>query len=286
MTLAKGKPILQREFITIPTLLCLPLWYRRRADIWFINNHNIAAASKRFWERWALGLMNRLGFNLVSLEIITHALPPFRSHKIIPAPLSFDLLPDLRRRPADVFRVGIAGGLRSEQKPEETIGLIRSAAKTLGVEIKVVCISNNQARIDELAPLVDEVISTHTDDSYYSAIGGLDCLSINYDCLSYLDRPSGVISDAISCGVPVVAPDIDVFRSQIMNPRCMGAVFSGDDPIHFSEALRLALSLTFNERLHARNAHRELRCSKNSGGFFRSFDNPLATFLTSGPAAP
>lgn len=225
--------VIVREFVTIPLLLTYPLWCKARRRILFINNHNFQYAQVRWSQGLAIRLLLRLGARIVSMERPRPAWGPgkdLRGGIVLPFPMIEGRLKGKGLR-ARELRVGILSGFRSEQGTEELLEVLLRARTNIGRAWRLVLASRFESRLVQWEPRVDLILNLRSTEDYWNALADFDVAVFNYNQAAYEQRTSGIISDAIACGTPVVCPAYPVLLQQITWPAKMGVGFRSRDEI-------------------------------------------------------
>jgi hypothetical protein len=219
------RPILVREFSTIPLLLAAPLFLPLRPRVRFLVNHNLQWAVCGGAERWAWRVLQRLGFRMVFFETTDLNLPPAyglarSGHGAIPFPIparSSGNRPS--RAPGTLPRIGIAG----HRRPEKNMEKLQTQLLDAGCGRWRVAIGSPDPGGGVAAGL--EWTDTSSPAAYREFLRGCDVLVLAPREDAYRYRPSGVLADAVAEGTPVVAPGFPLFHRQLSWPCAVGEVF-------------------------------------------------------------
>lgn len=235
--LRQGKPVLVREFSTIPLWLVASALRRWRARLFFLVNHNLQWALNQRSEAWAFRRLERRGFRFVFFE--TLETPAMREwgfdparHAMLRHPVP-DMPPDdtvprssLRDRPF----IGLIGHFRPEKGMMAALRIL--GREPLLRERLAVGVPNTEEflRVWSAAPgdgLPLRVENTAGDDAFRAFLGQCAVVVLNYSARDYAWRPSGLLADCARAGVPAVIPDLPVQRVQLTWPTPVGEVFQG-----------------------------------------------------------
>lgn len=254
-----------REFLTIPLLLTMPIWWRSRSRCLFVINHNLQSASRRAIERAALLAMQQWGVRFLLCENSTAWADALRLDDTkaipgifcVPFPVAGTFSPGDPAPRRTLPRIGVIGAFRPEKNPTESLNLLYEAIQSgriLG-ELVVGCPDRSFRNSWEGKALT---IDTTSEAGYAVALRSCDVVVFFYDRLMYFYRTSGVVIDAIRHGCVVVCPNYPAMRSQIMEPTPVGAVYNAADDLVEAviRAIDLALSPTAGEAFTAYRAHR------------------------------
>ncbi len=239
------RPVLIREFSSIPLLLWAPRFLSMRRRLYFLVNHNLQWAVSESAERLAWRMLQRMGFRMVFFETRDLPLPTsyglaHSRHGTIPFPMAARAAATASRRaiPGSLPLVGVAGHARAEKDQAALVETLIAAGR--GKWRVAVGASNPAAYPSSLREAGVSVRATMSAAEYESFLRDCDAIVIAPRECRYRYRPSGVLADALSVGTPGVAPDFPLFRSQLSVPCDVGEVFSR--PEDLSGAVERALS--------------------------------------------
>lgn len=226
--LPREVPILVREFSTVPLAVMAARFRPHRDRILFLVNHNLQWAVRSPVERLAFRALNRAEFHFVFFETLD--LEPLRdwgfrpaSHAAIPLPVAAPP-PTARPRPEGPWRIGLAGQYRMEKGMDSAL---ESLLEEGGLRPRIGIPNPDEFfRASPLAARRDEFEWEDTADPgrFRNFLINCDAILLNYDPVSYAYRPSGLMADAASAGVPVVLPDLPVQRVQVSTPVPVGEI--------------------------------------------------------------
>lgn len=224
---AAKRHVFVREFITVPLLVFLPIWWPFRARIFFLNNHNFQFAHHKRVHRLALKFLLWAGARIVGVELSLREAIGFRGRKndvVIPFPSNAGFAFS-GPGPANEtkVKVGVLTSFRGEQQAEELIESLSRAAPGGGWDLVVA--SHYHAPLARVSHLAGEVWPLQSDEDYWKAIARFDVIVFHYARHAYEYRTSGIIADAIACGVPIICPNYPVIAHQIQWPAPMGLVY-------------------------------------------------------------
>jgi hypothetical protein len=236
------RPILVREFSTIPLLLAAPLFLPLRPRVRFLVNHNLQWAVRGGAERGAWRALQRLGFRMLFFETTGLGLPrgyglDRPGHGVIPFPVP--ARPSGIRAtcaPGTLPRIGIAGHRRPEKDMAALMARLAAAGRG---RWRVVVGSPDPEPTGEAGM---EWIDTSSPEAYRTFLRGCDVIVLAPRADAYQYRPSGVLADAVSEGTPVVAPDFPLFRRQLTWPCAVGEVVGRPEDLPASIECALARS--------------------------------------------
>ncbi len=235
--LRAGRPVLMREFSTIPLCLVAPALHHWRARLFFLVNHNLQWALNQRSEAWAFRRLERRGFRFVFFETLeTPATKEWgfdsARHAMLHFPMDeFRAIEHRHQHPLrDRPLVGMVGHFRPEKGMIEALKtLVREP--TLRDRLAVGAPNSEEfLRAWSAAPgdaLPLRVENTAGDESFRAFLGQCAVVVLNYSARDYAWRPSGLLADCARAGVPAVIPDLPVQRVQLAWPTPVGEVFQG-----------------------------------------------------------
>lgn len=263
-----------REFVTIPLLIAAPTIYRERDRLWFLIQHNLQSAKRRAWERRALRMLQRAGFNFllfddadcwrdaVGTDCLEHvAKIPF---PVLPPSLHRSLAGAGRRHDRPV--VGVIGNFRPEKNPEVALSGLIAARDSGRLRIDVLLGCSNRMLRERWASRL-ETVDTTTQEQYLDALTRCSVLVLSYNEEAYFYRSSGVIAEAVAMGVRVVCPAFPILERQIGDPAVVGVSYGSEAGI--VAAVEKALALPKEEFLQAREQHLQVRGVESLAGLLR-----------------
>lgn len=239
-----SRPVLIREFSSLPLLLWAPVFFPLRRRLHFVVNHNLQWAVSEGAERFAWRMLQRLGFRMFFFETRNLDLPPSYGlahprHGVIPFPVAVRPAGSASRRatPAGLPWVGVAGHARPEKAQETLVESLVAAGR--GKWRVAVGTPEPAACSPALREAGVEVRNTAGASDYECFLRDCAAIALAPREDRYRFRPSGVLADALSAGTPGVAPDFPLFRSQLTAPGAVGEVFNRADdlPTAVSRAL-------------------------------------------------
>ena len=87
-----------------------------------------------------------------------------------------------------------------------------------------------------------ELTRTEMDfDAYFSAMFACDIVLINYDSLQYAAMTSGILSEAVAFGIPVVVPPNTWMSRQVAAGEAAGVIFAARTPSGIADAIARVL---------------------------------------------
>jgi glycosyltransferase involved in cell wall biosynthesis len=134
-------------------------------------------------------------------------------------------------------RVAVVGGARRE-KGSHRVRAIATACRQRTAVRFLVQIANETLSPAELAELEGIAGDPHTEvlhgplgrEEYVRALRESDLLLLPYDSIPYRQRPSGILSEAVLCGLPIVAPRGSWLGEQIEEGRAAGVAYGDLEP--------------------------------------------------------
>ncbi len=225
------RPVLIREFSSLPLLLWAPVFFPMRRRLHFVVNHNLQWAVSEGVERFAWRMLQRLGFRMVFFETRDLSLPPsyglaHSRNGVIPFPVAAQPAGSVSRRaaPSGLPCVGVAGHLRPEKGQDVLVETLVAAGRE---KWRVAIGTPDPAALSPaLREAGVEVRNTSSAADYQGFLWDCDVIALAPREDRYRFRPSGVLADALSAGTPGVAPDYPLFRSQLTVPCAVGEVFA------------------------------------------------------------
>jgi len=238
--LSKKDFIFLREFISplfcISAIILFPL----RKKLLLNVNHNLQRFEHRIIHRLSIKFIDLLGYSFFVFEYNN---TPFNlKHKIVSIPF---LLQDIKLPIAEKEppTIGIVGGFRKEKKMEEILaGLLTLNKENNNFNILFAC--DDQKVLDANQNNNVLLINTKSIENYNIAINSVDILVFNYSELDYKIRHSGVITDSISKGKIVIAPDFPIFQEQLSTPERVGFNFESLD--YLEESINDAIDFYYS----------------------------------------
>jgi hypothetical protein len=231
----KNRHIIVREFVTIPLLLVIPLWWGMRRRLYFINNHNYQFATSRWTHRVGMRILIGAGTQIASVELSMRraiGMSSLRNDFVIPFPIAHR---PLRAKVLSARRqstVGILTSFRAEQRSEELVEALQGARTDGGAAWRLVVASRMHEPLARMRGKADELLPLKLDNSeYWPTLERFDIAIFYYDRAAYENRTSGIIADAIACGVPVICPNFPVLFRQVSWPVRMGLCYERLDEL-------------------------------------------------------
>jgi len=239
-TRGAGRPVLVREFSTVPLWLVAGALRRDRDRLLFVVNHNLQWALHGRTEARAFRRLDRAGFRFAFFETLDT--PARRNWGFDPArhaalrfpvadrPADAPPLPPLRDRPL----VGLAGHFRAEKGMADAIAALAREPRlrgrlAVGVPNPAEFLRARSAAPADALPL--RIEDTAGDAGFHAFLARCAVVVLNYDPRTYAWRPSGLLADCAAAGTPVVIPDLPVQREQLTWPTPVGEVFQDLDDL-------------------------------------------------------
>lgn len=227
--------ILVREFLSVPLIPFVWLAVPLRKKICFINNHNLQKATVLKSHRFAFKALCTMGFKIAFLEGCDglDALGiPFREQQFFSLPQPIIAVKNCLNEVRSRKSVGVVGAYRPEKGWDKLLQVIFEIKEKSGANI-IVGTPNYKELKTKLGLKAKEIDirDTTASDAYAEALMGCDVLLFSYNRDDYYYRPSGVIVNAVECGASVVCPDYPIFRRQVLFPKPIGCLYSGDSEI-------------------------------------------------------
>jgi glycosyltransferase involved in cell wall biosynthesis len=114
---------------------------------------------------------------------------------------------------------------RREQRAEELIANLKQVVAACSEDWQLVVASHFHKPLHSIAGHGTELWPLTNDEDYWSALVGFDVAVFYYDRGAYEYRTSGIVADAIACGVPVICPNFPVLVRQVNWPAPLGLVY-------------------------------------------------------------
>lgn len=233
--LSQGKPVLVREFSTVPLWLVAAALKRWRARLFFLVNHNLQWALNQRSERWAFSRLEKMRLRFVFFETLENpAISVWKFDRARHACLRFPVSelpasPLPRRSAGERARIGLAGHYRREKGMIEAVETLMTVP---GLERQVVVglpnpddfIRDWRARGRNSVPALQ---NTQRPEAYRAFLASCSVVALNYSARDYAWRPSGVIADCAAARTPVVVPALPLQRHQLEWPTPVGEIFQG-----------------------------------------------------------
>lgn len=219
--------IFVREFITIPLLITVPLWWRHRKSVVFLNNHNFQFARRKWSHRVALTLLLKCGIRIAAVELSQRALigmTVFGEDIIVPFPVALRTC-KTRSRERCKLRIGVLTSFRKEQRADELINYLCKTCSDRSLNWELAVATHYPVHLDRVMTKIDVALPLESDEDYWNAICSFDVIVLFYNSTAYEHRTSGIIADAIACAVPVICPDYPIMNRQVNWPAKMGLVY-------------------------------------------------------------
>ncbi len=230
----KHDMVIVREFLTIPLLISWPFLFLFRRKLLFVVNHNVQFMVSNKVQRYAFGLLARLGVRYVFLESSAGSEMSLTQDVIddclvLPIPAQ-----DMERANEEVvvktgkIVVGVIGDFREEKGNKELLNYLVnfSVAETEDVcwellvgtsdlEVQRWCFNKGL-----------KVIDTKEFSEYGRAYKECDLVILNYQESAYYYRSSGAVCDAIVGRAVILCPEYPVLKQQISKYGTVGEFFS------------------------------------------------------------
>lgn len=196
-------------------------------------------------------------FKVVLFEIDDHLVEsryqfPLRSKIVIPHPMISDVKPLLkpgeRLDPHTKVKIGLVGIIRQDKPIGKILEKLQTYLGSHSTECELILGLPLAQKPSYLEQFDITIYDTTKDDDYLKVLQKIDILVTEYDSGRYYYRASGVISDAVSCGCYIIAPDYPVLRHQITWTEVVGSLFSSLDDL--DELLNQAI-------IHVRNTGKD-----------------------------
>jgi len=201
--------------------------------------------------------------------------------------------------PAHPPRIAVLGGARRE-KGSHRVRAIAAACRRRAAARFLVQIANETLTAGELAELegiagdsgVEVLRGPLGREEYSRALRESDLLLLPYDRLPYRQRPSGILSEAVLGGLPVVVPRGTWLAEQVETGTAAGVVYGdvagereGDGEIEATaEAVALALADLAALRARARSLAHGWRRAHSPGTFLDWLEGEIARREGTAPA--
>ena len=228
-TFSSKKAVLIRDFSNIPLAFVFPFLPKALKNrLFFVVNHNLQWALGGGAQRIAFFRLARQGcrfcfFEQVPSELLAEwGLNPARN-MALPHPVGKT---DWKReRKGGVETIGVVGEYRSEKGLDELLEHLQP----LSGRYRILLAIPNLDDFSRLSPHGDaswfDRVDTGSFEAYQQAIAACDVVVLNHAKKEYGWRPSGLIADAASARVPVLARGLPVLSVQLSEPVILGACF-------------------------------------------------------------
>jgi len=239
--------IVVREFSTFYFALFAPFLIPWLPKTVLINAHNVQAANTSVLQRLLLNCICRFGTWLGCLEdaeggrsilarrlqrraiCLPHPVPERNEPwKARPSPEAGDLV------------VGLVGDFRPEKGGIDFLYVLSDAIRRLPFDVKVEIGKNGRVEIPEL-PVRVSPRDTSDEKAYRRFLASIHVLIVPYPAASYRYRASGILSDACSCGTPVLATALPCFERQVNTPE-RGGICLAEESLRNPELVAEALA--------------------------------------------
>ncbi|MBR8830485.1 MAG: hypothetical protein N5P05_000041 [Chroococcopsis gigantea SAG 12.99] len=172
---------------------------------------------------------------VVLLEVGDHLVPekfrfPQNSQLVIPHPMLGDVEPRLkygeRRNSSEKIKIGLTGIIRPDKPIDKILKKLQKFITLNQDSFELIIGTPLREKPAYLESLDITLRDTTKDEDYLNLLKELDILVVDYDKKRYYYRASGVISDAVSCGCYIIAPDYPLIEHQITWPAIVGNTFT------------------------------------------------------------
>jgi len=147
-----------------------------------------------------------------------------------------------------VPRLALLGGARREKGSHLLPAVVPLCLADGGLEI-VLHLCNELLTPEEFAPLAElgKLPGVHTvsgavdRNAYLALLAAADLLLLPYERVAYRLRPSGIFSEAVMAGLPLVVPDGTAMAEQIAAGAAAGVIYESEGAVAIAAAVRRAL---------------------------------------------
>lgn len=224
----KRSCILVRDFSNLPLVAVFPAIRWMRDKLLFVVNHNLQWTLGNQTERAAFLRLGRWGCRFVFFEEVPSGL--LDEYGIDPSrccalPLPTSETKFKRDRSGGVATVGIVGQFRAEKGVDDLLDVLLPVS----ANYRVVLGLPNIGEFRRLSRHADgdwfELVDTASSEGYRKTIMDCDALLLNHPAGGYEYRASGLVADAATAHVPVVACNLPMLRHQVEQPARIGECF-------------------------------------------------------------
>jgi glycosyltransferase involved in cell wall biosynthesis len=188
-------------------------------------------------------------------------------------------------------RIAIVGGARPEKGFDRLPAIVR-ASRERTTTVFLLQLFNEQLSVEEWEALLRlaeepgvEAIHGELDRAGYLALfQAADLMLFPYARLPYKQRPSGILSEAVLAGLPVVVPSGTWLAEQVTAGAAAGAVFEGDTPEAVAVAIEACLTDLPALQALARERAPAWRRSQTLEPFLDGFEREIAVRQAEEPA--
>lgn len=219
-----------REFFTPFVFLFSPILFPIRNKLIFVVNHNFQAAENSPLHAVFLFILNRFNFKFLYFEIhpslVSKSFLLSKLNRandlVIPFPI-FNRFSD-KKSFNNNKSIGIVGFFRDEKNDKLYLDAIINFSCRYNIDV---ILASPSDWLNNYYPNLNyQFILTESAVDYYNSFNHFSCVFVGYSSSSYFLRTSGIISDAISTGCPVLSPSFPIFHSQVHSPIQCGFCFN------------------------------------------------------------
>jgi hypothetical protein len=175
----------------------------------------------------------------VLLSPMTETLPPAP-----PTPPA----PKLSAAPSRPATVAVVGGARPEKGSHLLPGIVRASRARTAVDFRIQ-LANEQLSAEDFAALcrladepgIETFPGALDPRVYFEILATSDLLLLPYRRINYRQRPSGILSEAVLAGLPIVAPAGTWLSEQIESGAAAGVTYEGESAEDIGEAIARAV---------------------------------------------
>ncbi len=194
-------------------------------------------------------------------------------------------------RPSPAPRVAIVGGARPE-KGFDLLPAIVAASRERTTAVFLLQLFNEQLSPEEwdalgrlaTEPGVEAVHGQLDRTGYLSLFAAADLMLFPYARIPYQQRPSGILSEAVLSGLPVVVPSGTWLAEQVEAGAAAGVIYEGDTPAAVAAGLERCIADLPALRALARERAPAWRRSQSMEPFLDWFEREIALRQAEEPA--
>ena len=261
----KKDAVIVAGFTTPFLLLVFLISYHYSSKVFLLIHHNCQEATRNIICKNILFLACKFNYRflLFESEIALNKLgfvgQENNNFIVVPHPVQILKIVNKKKHHSTLM-VGIVGSIRAEKKTNDLLKKLLLIKDRSRIKFDILLGCPDFSGIEP--SVLKKVIQINTSDykEYLRALSYCDILVINYSPERYFFRCSGVVSDAVSAGTYVIAPDFPLLRHQIYYPAKIGNVFNNVDDLE--SVLLATFQLMSNGKKNPFGAHRRFRSAE------------------------